>query len=58
MFLGNLAPKFTSTLFHTKKIHFSQVTMRFFTPTHIHISFTLFNTRKIGIQGNNLHIFI
>ena len=47
--------------FSHQKIRFSQVTMRFLTPTHIHIFFTLFNQKtplKIGIQGNNLYIFL
>ena len=37
MFLGYLAPKLTYTLFSHQNINFSQVTMRFLTPTHIHI---------------------
>ena len=39
---AKIKSQFTHTLFHTKK-NISQVTMRFLTPTHIHIFFALFN---------------
>ena len=42
---AKIKSQFTHTLFHTKK-NISQVTMRFLTPTHIHIFFALFNQKK------------
>ena len=43
--LGLPSTKIHSYLFSHQNIHFSQVTMRFLTPTHIHISLTLFNQK-------------
>ena len=60
MFLGHHAPYFHLYPFSHQNIHFSQKKMRFLTPSHKHIVFTLFiekNLLKMGIQGNNLDIF-
>ena len=61
VFLGLPSAKIHLYPFSHKNIHFSQVAMRFLTPTDIHIFFLHFlikKTPKIGIQGNNLHILI
>ena len=68
MFLGYPGHLSAYTLFETWKKHFSQVSMRFLTYSHIDILFRIFiqpppplpppTTSKLGIQGPNLYIFL
>ena len=46
MFLGHHAPYFHLYPFSHQNIHFSQKKMRFLTPSHKHIVFTLFIEKK------------
>ena len=60
MFLGYLTLKFTHTLFTKKNTLLTSNNAIFNTITHTPF-FTHFNKKKplkIGIQGNNLHIFL
>ena len=58
---GLASAKINLHLFSHQNTNLSQVTMWFLTSTHIHIflHFLIKKTPlKIGIQGNNLHIFL